>query len=75
MRDRALYRPDDVREVAVNVIARRGFALAYAIIVGLGALLGTLVPLFVQQHELSKGRPMIFVLSGVAVMALDRQGH
>src|ERR1051326_654186 len=49
-------------------VTRLGLGLAYAIIVGLGALLGTLVPLFVQQHELAKGRPMMFVLSGVAVM-------
>lgn len=51
-------------------VTRLGLGLAYAIIVGLGALLGTLVPLFVQQHELAKGRPMIFVLCGVAVMVL-----
>lgn len=51
-------------------ITRLGLGLAYAIVVGLGALLGTLVPLFVQQHELAKGRPMIFVLSGVALMML-----
>jgi len=51
-------------------VTRLGLGLAYAIIVGLGALLGTLVPLFVQQHELAKGRPVIFVLSGVAVMVL-----
>src|SRR5712675_1752688 len=37
-------------------VIRLGLGLAYAIIVGLGALLGTLVPLFVQQHELAKGR-------------------
>jgi L-rhamnose-H+ transport protein len=51
-------------------IARLGLGLAYAIVVGLGALLGTLVPLFVQQHELAKGRPLIFVLSGVALMVV-----
>jgi L-rhamnose-H+ transport protein len=51
-------------------VTRLGLGLAYAIIVGLGALLGTLVPLFVQQHELAKGRPLIFVLGGVAVMVL-----
>jgi multidrug transporter EmrE-like cation transporter len=34
-------------------IARLGMALGYAIIVGLGALLGTLVPLFVKN---SRGR-------------------
>jgi L-rhamnose-H+ transport protein len=51
-------------------VTRLGLGLAYAIIVGLGALLGTLVPLFVQQHELAKGRTLAFVLSGVAVMAI-----
>jgi L-rhamnose-H+ transport protein len=51
-------------------VTRLGLGLAYAIIVGLGALLGTLVPLFVQQQELAKGRPMMFVLSGVTVMVL-----
>ena len=51
-------------------VIRLGLGLAYAVIVGLGALLGTLVPLFVQQHELAKGRPLMFVLSGVALMVL-----
>jgi L-rhamnose-H+ transport protein len=51
-------------------VTRLGLGLAYAIIVGLGALLGTLVPLFVQQHELAKGRPLIFVLSGVTIMVI-----
>ena len=32
-------------------IARLGLALGYAIIVGLGALLGTLVPLLVKNRE------------------------
>jgi len=43
-------------------VTRLGLGLAYAIIVGLGALLGTLVPLFVQQHELTGVRA-----DGVAV--------
>jgi len=51
-------------------VTRLGLGLAYAIIVGLGALLGTLVPLFVQHHELAKGRPLIFVLGGVTVMVI-----
>jgi len=51
-------------------VTRLGLGLAYAIVVGLGALLGTLVPLFVQHHELAKGRSMIFVLSGIALMVL-----
>ncbi len=51
-------------------VTRLGLGLAYAIIVGLGALLGTLVPLFVQQQALANSRPMMLVLSGVALMAL-----
>ena len=51
-------------------IARLGLALGYAIIVGLGALLGTLVPLFVKNREvLGTGRGAL-ILSGVAIMLL-----
>lgn len=51
-------------------IARLGMALGYAIIVGLGALLGTLVPLFVKNREvIGTGRGAL-ILAGVAVMAV-----
>jgi L-rhamnose-H+ transport protein len=51
-------------------IARLGMALGYAIIVGLGALLGTLVPLAVKNREvLGTGRGTL-ILSGVTVMVL-----
>lgn len=51
-------------------VQRLGLGLAYAIIVGLGALLGTLVPLF-AQHRSQVGRPqLIEVLAGVAVMVI-----
>lgn len=51
-------------------IQRLGLALAYAIIVGLGTLLGTLVPLFVQ-HRAQVGRTLLIqVLAGIAVMLL-----
>jgi L-rhamnose-H+ transport protein len=51
-------------------IARLGLALGYAIIVGLGALLGTLVPLFVKNREvIGTGRGAL-ILSGVAIMVL-----
>ncbi|MGA2808504.1 MAG: L-rhamnose/proton symporter RhaT [Terracidiphilus sp.] len=51
-------------------IARLGMALGFAIIVGLGALLGTLVPLFVRNREIvATGRGAIILL-GVAVMVL-----
>jgi len=51
-------------------IARLGLALGYAIIVGLGALLGTLVPLIVKNREvIGTGRGAL-ILSGVAIMVL-----
>ncbi len=51
-------------------IARLGMALGYAIIVGLGALLGTLVPLFVKDRELASTGRGVLILFGVAVMLL-----
>ena len=49
-------------------VQRLGLGLAYAIIVGLGALLGTLVPLFVQHHK-SLGEHALFeILFGVVAM-------
>jgi L-rhamnose-H+ transport protein len=51
-------------------IARLGMALGYAIIVGLGALLGTLVPLFVRNREIVATGRGALILSGVAVMVL-----
>jgi L-rhamnose-H+ transport protein len=51
-------------------IQRLGLALAYAIVVGLGTLLGTLVPLFVQ-HRAQVGRTtLIEILAGIAVMLI-----
>jgi L-rhamnose-H+ transport protein len=49
-------------------IQRLGLALAYAIVVGLGTLLGTLVPLFVQHRAQISRALLIQVLAGVAVM-------
>jgi multidrug transporter EmrE-like cation transporter len=49
-------------------VQRLGLGLAYAIIVGLGALLGTLVPLFVQHRSQVGGRTLTEILLGVAVM-------
>jgi L-rhamnose-H+ transport protein len=51
-------------------IARLGMALGYAIIVGLGALLGTLVPLFVKNREVIGTPRGTLILSGIAVMVL-----
>jgi L-rhamnose-H+ transport protein len=51
-------------------VARLGMALGYAIVIGLGALLGTLVPLFVKNREvIGTGRGAL-ILSGVAIMLL-----
>jgi L-rhamnose-H+ transport protein len=51
-------------------IGRLGLALGYAIIVGLGALLGTLVPLFVKNREVIGTERGALILSGVAIMML-----
>ena len=49
-------------------IARLGLALGYAIIIGLGALGGTLVPLFIQNREVVGTSKGMTVLAGMAVM-------
>ncbi len=51
-------------------IARLGMALGYAIIVGLGALLGTLVPLFVRHSEIATSSRGLSIFAGVAIMIL-----
>jgi len=51
-------------------VQRLGLGLAYAIIVGLGALLGTLVPLFVQQRSQVDKQALLEILLGVAVMII-----
>lgn len=49
-------------------IQRLGLALAYAIVVGLGTLLGTLVPLLVQHRTQVSGPLLTEILSGITVM-------
>ena len=49
-------------------VQRLGLGLAYAIIIGLGTLLGTLVPLFAQHREQVTTRGLIEILAGVTVM-------
>jgi L-rhamnose-H+ transport protein len=49
-------------------VQRLGLGLAYAIIVGLGAMLGTLVPLFVQHRAQIGSSALVEILAGVAVM-------
>ena len=51
-------------------VKRLGLGIAYAIIVGLGAVLGTLVPLFVQQRALTNEHALRLILSGVVVMSI-----
>lgn len=49
-------------------VARLGMALGYAVIIGLGAALGTLVPLFVQSRDTVSPAHLALVLIGLAVM-------
>src|SRR5258708_12018458 len=49
-------------------VERLGLGVAYAIIVGLGAVLGTLVPLFLDQRTAGKEHAMGYILIGVAEM-------
>src|SRR6266403_2137389 len=51
-------------------VKRLGLGIAYAIIVGLGAVLGTLVPLFIQQRALAQEHALILILSGVVAMSV-----
>jgi len=51
-------------------VKRLGLGIAYAIIVGLGAVLGTLVPLFAQQRATAKEHAMQLIICGVAVMVI-----
>jgi len=51
-------------------ITRLGLALGYAIIVGLGALLGTLVPLLVNNREVIGTARGSVILCGIAIMVL-----
>lgn len=49
-------------------VDRLGLSLAYAIIVGLGALLGTLIPLFAQHRAEVSQMQLVLIFSGVAFM-------
>jgi L-rhamnose-H+ transport protein len=51
-------------------VQRLGLGLAYAIIVGLGAALGTLVPLFTQHRSQVGVVALLEVLAGVAIMGI-----
>jgi L-rhamnose-H+ transport protein len=49
-------------------VARLGMALGYAIIIGLGSLGGTLVPLFFKNHAVFGTSRGALILSGLAIM-------
>lgn len=49
-------------------VQRLGLGLAYAIIVGLGALLGTLVPLMIQHRSQVSEQALVEILAGIVVM-------
>jgi L-rhamnose-H+ transport protein len=51
-------------------VARLGLGVAYSIIVGLGAVLGTLVPLFVEQRKSVSTGALSYLLAGVLLMVL-----
>lgn len=51
-------------------IARLGLALGYAIIVGLGALLGTMVPILFQRIEVLGTGNGSLILCGVCVAVM-----
>ncbi len=51
-------------------IQRLGLALAYAIVVGLGTLLGTLVPLFAQHRAQVDRALLVPVLAGIVIMLI-----
>jgi len=51
-------------------VKRLGLGIAYAIIVGLGAVLGTLVPLFAQQRAIAKEHAIQLIICGVAIMVI-----
>lgn len=50
-------------------VKRLGLGIAYAIIVGLSAVLGTVVPFFVQQRGLATEHTLELIICGVLIMA------
>lgn len=51
-------------------VVRLGMGVGYAVIVGLGAVLGTLVPLFVGQRRFVTNSALVEILVGVVVMVV-----
>jgi len=60
-----------VAQILFGISVRRlGMSVGYAIIVGLGAVFGTLVPLFAGQRSFVSTASLIEILAGVVVMVL-----
>jgi L-rhamnose-H+ transport protein len=58
-----------VAQILFGISVRRlGVGLAYAIVIGLGAALGTLVPLLLGQRHLVATEALVLILAGVLVM-------
>jgi L-rhamnose-H+ transport protein len=51
-------------------VKRLGLGITYAIIVGLGAVLGTVVPFLMQQRGLAKELTLELIICGVLIMAI-----
>lgn len=51
-------------------VTRLGLGVAYSIIVGLGAVLGTLVPLFIEQRQAVSSGTLRILIGGVLLMML-----
>lgn len=60
-----------VAQILFGVSVRRlGMGVGYAIIVGLGAVFGTLVPLFVGQRQFLSLASLLEIMAGVVVMVI-----
>lgn len=60
-----------IAQILFGVSVRRlGLGIAYAIIVGLSAVLGTVVPFFAQQRGFAKEHTLQLIVCGVLVMAI-----
>jgi len=60
-----------VAQILFGISVRRlGMGVAYAIIVGLGAVFGTLVPLFLAQRGFLSNAAIIEIITGVIVMVI-----
>lgn len=60
-----------IAQILFGISVRRlGLGIAYAIIVGLSAVLGTVVPFFAEQRRFAKEHTLQLIVCGVLVMAI-----